>query len=107
MVLSLRFMLESFISLFACEEPRKRLCVIIGRGKNRLKKVTMEMKHEMKQLYVTKETKKYSYNAILRKGAGSGGEGGAIAPLPFNIFKTRGQRGKLCSLKLVLQINFF
>ena len=41
------------------------------------------------------------------RGAGSGGTGGAIAPCLL-IFLKRGDRGgRLCSLKLALQINFF
>ena len=51
-------MLENSISLFASEEPRKRPRVIIVRGVNRLEKVTMEMKYEMKRLYCMSHEKR-------------------------------------------------
>ena len=44
---------------------------------------------------------------LLARGAKSGGVGEAISPCLLIFLKRGGRGGKSCSLKLVLQINFF
>ena len=46
-------------------------------------------------------------NQSTTRGAGSGGQEGQVLPCLLICLKRGGRGGRLCSLKLVLQVNFF